>query len=242
MNKEQIQRELEQRAEEAYRNFSAGLLPGVRRILGVRLPALRALAKQLAHTDGKKSLSQIPEDSLEGIMLQGMVIGYLRCPVEERLALIQDFVPKIDNWSVCDSFCVGLKFAKAEKDKVWTFLQPYLHSDREFAQRFGCVMLLNYYIDDAWLSRTVEALLHVNAKEYYAKMALAWAMAECYLQDPAAVLPILQQNLLAPDVQQKALQKIIESRTITPKVREEIRALKQEQRERAAKTGDQNSL
>ena len=67
-------------------------------------------------------------------------------------------------------------------------------------------------------------------------------MTETLDKTDVQILRILQQNLLAPDVQQKALQKIIESRTITPKVREEIRALKQEQRERAAKTGDQNSL
>jgi 3-methyladenine DNA glycosylase AlkD len=229
MNREQIRAELEKRADDKYRKFSSGLLPGVRTILGVRLPDLRTIARRLARGDWRENLRQIPEDSFEGTMLQGMVIGYADCPTEERMGLIREFVPKIDNWSVCDSFCSGLKFVRSEQERVWTFLQPYLLSDGEFEQRFAGVMLLNYYIDERWLSRTVEALVQINADGYYAKMAVAWAMAECYLHFPDEVLPVLRQNRLDPDVQQKALQKIIESRKISQETREKIRAMKKQQ-------------
>jgi 3-methyladenine DNA glycosylase AlkD len=150
----------------------------------------------------------------------------VNCPIEERLELIRRFVPKIDNWSVCDSFCSGLKFIQSEQDCVFHFLQPYLVSDKEFEQRFAAVILLDYYIDENWLFRSVHALEQINAKEYYAKMAVAWAMAECYLHFPDEVLPILKQNRLDAEVQQKTLQKIIESRTISSKTREKIRAMK----------------
>lgn len=227
MDRAQIQLELRQRADEKYRNFASGLLPGTQAILGVRLPDLRALAKKIAHEgDWRESLRELSDDTFEEIMLQGFVIGYARCSIEEKLELVRGFVPKIDNWSVCDSFCTSLKFVKSEKERVFSFLQPYLASDREFEQRFGCVMLLDYYIDDDWLPRTVAALLQVPARAYYAKMAAAWALAECYLHDPERLLPILSGNTLDPEVQQKALQKITESRTISPEERARIRALK----------------
>ena len=229
MDRTQIRRELEAHAEEGYRKFSAGLLPGVRSLLGVRLPTLRRMARRLARGDWRENLRQISDDSFEEIMLQGMVIGYADCPTEERLELIRGFVPKIDNWSVCDSFCSGLKFVRAEQARVFSFLQPYLASAEEFDQRFAAVMLLDYYIDEEWLSRTVKALEQIRAGKYYAKMAVAWAMAECYLHFPAEVMPVLRQNRLDPEVQQKTLQKIIESRLISPETRAEIRAMKKQQ-------------
>ncbi|MDD5922036.1 MAG: DNA alkylation repair protein, partial [Eubacteriales bacterium] len=160
----------------------------------------------------------------------GMLIGYADLAAEERLELIREFVPKIDNWSVCDSFCIGLKFTRFEQELVFSFLQPYIASQKEFEQRFAAVMLLDYYIDERWLPRTLHALERIDAKDYYAKMATAWAMAECCLRFPEEVMPILRENRLDPEVQQKALQKIIESRTISSETREEIRAMKKRQR------------
>ncbi len=229
MDKTQIRAELEKRADEKYRKFSAGLLPGVNSILGVRLPELRKMAKQLARSDWRENLRQLSDDTFEEIMLQGIMIGCVSCPAEERLELIREFVPKIDNWSVCDSFCTGLKFVKSEKERVFSFLQPFFVSEKEFEQRFAAVILLDYYIDEIWLSRTVKALEQINAKQYYAKMAVAWAMAECYLHFPDEVMPVLRQNRLDPEVRQKTLQKIIESRTISQDTREEIRAMKKQQ-------------
>lgn len=226
MDRTQIQMELKKHADEKYRKFSAGLLPGVNAILGVRLPELRKIARQLAKTDWRENLRQLSDDTFEEIMLQGMMIGYVKCPTEERLELIRGFVPKIDNWSVCDSFCTGLKFIKSEQEHVFQFLQPYLASEKEFEQRFAAVILLDYYIDETWLPRTIDALEQIDAKAYYAKMAVAWAMAECYLHFSEEVMPVLRQNRLDPEVQQKTLQKIIESRTISPETREEIRAMK----------------
>lgn len=223
MERTQIQIELEKHAEEKYRKFASGLLPGVKDIIGVRLPELRKMAKRMARADWRENLHQLSDDTFEEIMLQVMMIGYVDCTAGERLEMIRWFVPKIDNWSVCDSFCSGLKFIKSEQACVFLFLQPYLVSEKEFEQRFASVILLDYYIDDNWLSRTVEALEQIRAEGYYAKMAVAWAMAECYLHFPDEIMPILRQNTLDPQVQQKTLQKIIESRTITSETRAQIR-------------------
>ncbi|MGN0254503.1 MAG: DNA alkylation repair protein [Chordicoccus sp.] len=228
MTTEQIRKELEKHEDAAYRKFSSGLLPGVSSILGVRLPELRKMAKRMAGADWQENLHQISDDTFEEIMLQGMLIGYADCPADTKLKLVRGFLPKIDNWSVCDSFCSGLKFVRSEKERVFSFLQPYLASDQEFDQRFAAVMLLDYYIDRNWLFRTVDALERINAKGYYAKMAVAWAMAECYLHFPEEIMPILRENRLDPEIQQKTLQKIIESRTISSKTREEIRIMKRQ--------------
>lgn len=226
MSKEPIRIELEKLADEKYQKFASDLLPGVNSVLGVRLPKLRTLAKQLSGKDWKENLERISDNTLEEVMLQGMMIGYIQCPTEERYSLIRDFVPKIDNWSVCDSFCCGLKFVESNKEEFFVFLQPYLTSKKEFEQRFGCVILLNYYIEKNWINKTIKALTQVKANGYYAKMALAWALAECYLSYPKKTLPVLAKRTKNKWIQQKAFQKILESRTITQEQGAEIRSLK----------------
>lgn len=129
-----------------YQKFSAALIPTINNVLGVRLPELRKIAKKIAKGDWRTYLKTAKDEYFEEIMLQGMVIGYIKTDIEERLFYVASFVPKIDNWSVCDSFCTGLKSTKENKERVWAFLQPYLSSKNEYEIRFGVVMLLNYYI------------------------------------------------------------------------------------------------
>ena len=68
-------------------------------------------------------------------------------------------------------------------------------------------------------------LIFIRAKEYYAKMAKAWAFAECYLRFPEKTLPVLEKEK-DPDVRMKAVRKALESKKITPEEREEILALR----------------
>ena len=101
---------------------------------------------------GKLIIQQAESEYFEEIMLQGMVIGYVKTDIDEILRYVADFVPKIDNWSVCDSFCTGLKFTKTNMEKVWDFLQPYLVSTEEYEIRFGVVMLLDFYLEEAYIN------------------------------------------------------------------------------------------
>lgn len=136
-----IRKELESIADEKYRMFSSKLIPNVNNILGVRLPALRKIAKRLAKDGCEKYLEATKLIYFEETMLQGMVIGYLDKEWKDKAVYVADFIPKIDNWSVCDSFCAGLKFDESKKDDVWNFLQPYLKSEAAYEIRFAVVML-----------------------------------------------------------------------------------------------------
>ena len=99
MDKETIRGQLLACAEPTYRAFSAKLLPTVdaARILGVRLPTLRKMAKQIAREDWRAYLADAGEDSLEELMLQGMVIGCVKTDLDDILPYVAAFVPKIDN-------------------------------------------------------------------------------------------------------------------------------------------------
>ncbi|ACL20209.1 DNA alkylation repair protein [Desulfitobacterium hafniense] len=222
----EIKKQMQELAEEEYRVFSSGLLPNIGNILGVRLPLLRKMAKQITKADWREYLKTAREDSFEEIMLQGMVIGCAQCSAPERLAYIQGFVPKIDNWSVCDSFCNGLNFTKENKELVWEFLQPYLRSEREFEIRFGVVMLLTYYSDQEYIKAVLEGLDGIRHEGYYVKMAVAWAISICYIKLPEETLPYLQHNHLDDFTYNKALQKITESYRVDQETKKQIRLMK----------------
>lgn len=213
-------------AEESYRDFSAALIPGVNNMLGVRLPALRKLARQIyKETDWRAFLAQ-PPLYFEETMLQGMVIGLAVRTYEDFQTLVPPFVPKISNWSVCDSFCSSLHAATTFQEPLFPVLLSYTQAQSEFAVRFGVVMLMDYFIEEAYLKQVVDALEAVRHEGYYVKMAVAWALSVCFAKFPKSAMTALQTRRWDSDTYQKALQKIIESRRVSAEDKAVIREMK----------------
>lgn len=163
--RDEIRRELESMGEPEYRAFSSGLLPGVERIIGVRLPRLRAFAGRIAARKSWRNWLEEclrvshPEEYFEEVMLQGMVIGCADMESSspgnawrKRTSLARAFVPKITNWSVCDSFCSGLKALALDREALREALAPYPRSEREFEARFGAVMIMMYFPEREYLA------------------------------------------------------------------------------------------
>lgn len=213
-------------AEESYQKFSSNLLPGVKNILGVRLPKLRVIAKEITRQDWVQFLEVASDDSFEEIMLQGMVIGYVKEPLEMLIPYIQKFVPKIDNWSVCDSFCSGLKIATREPFVMWDFIQLYLASKNEFDVRFAVVMILNYYVNDTYIDRVFTIFQKIKHDGYYARMAIAWAISIYYINFPTRTYEFLKDSKLDTFTHNKAIQKICESRVITKKDKVNVKSIR----------------
>ena len=130
---------LTQYADAKYKDFSAGLIPGAKPLMGVRLPQLRQIAKSIVNDKENRTRWQEEIISGEGeyediffeeTMLRGMLIGYGTAKkgisYEEGITYLKSFIPFIDNWSVCDSFCNSFTFANRYRDGVWEFMQPYL--------------------------------------------------------------------------------------------------------------------
>lgn len=213
-------------AEESYRDFSAALIPGVDNMLGVRLPALRKLARQIyKEWDWRTFLAQGPL-YFEETMLQGMVIGLAVHTFEEFQTLVPPFIPKISNWSVCDSFCSSLHAAATFQEPLFPVLLSYTQAQSEFEVRFGVVMLMDYFVEETYLERVVDALEAVCHEGYYVKMAVAWALSVCFAKFPAWTMAALRQRHWDSDTYQKALQKIIESRRVSAEDKAVVREMK----------------
>ena len=222
----EIRQRLEELAEEKYGSFSAALIPGETKLLGVRIPKLREIAKELAKQDWQSYLEHARDDSMEEILLQGLVIGYVKAPFEERKPYLDVFVPKINNWSVCDVTCATLKIAKKQPHEVWEYLQPYLASEREFEIRFGLVMLLDHYITEEYLPKIFDWLDRITHPGYYVKMAAAWNLSVCYIKYPKETMAYLQENKLDDWTYNKAIQKMTESYRVSAEDKKRLRSMK----------------
>lgn len=221
--------ELKARADEKYRAFNQKLVPNNSKpMLGIQLPKLRALAKEIAKGDWRGYLRAAQKDNnyYEEVMLQGIVIGAIKADISEVLALIASFVPKIDNWAVCDSFCAGLKSTAKNKEEVFAFLQDYLHSDQEFFLRFAVVLLMDFYIDEEYIDRLLPIFFGIHHEGYYVKMAVAWAISVCFVKFEQKTMPYLKANQLDDFTYNKALQKILESYRVSDETKTLIRSMK----------------
>ena len=153
------------------------------------------------------------------------MIGYLKIPDERRFELIRDFVPLIDNWAVCDSFCPTLRFTKKCSGEMWDFLQTYLCSHEEFYVRFGIVMLMDYYISGEYISRTLESIVCADTGKYYSSMAAAWALAECIIHFPEKSEPYLSDSRLDIETRRRTVRKLCDSFRISDEKKREYRSI-----------------
>ena len=224
--RKKIRIELEKIAEENYRIFATKLIPNVDNLLGVRLPRLRKIAKKIAQLDYEYYLAMDDPLYFEEVMLQGMIIGEIKLPWNERSRYVKHFTSKINNWSICDSFCCGLKFEASEKEIVWQFLQPYFASDAPYDIRFAVVMLLFHFVNDEYLQKVFTLFNQIKNDDYYVKMAVAWAISIYFRELPKLTMAYLQKNQLDDWTYNKALQKITESLKVDCNTKIIIRTMK----------------
>ena len=227
--KEKLQAEILAMQDLKYQKFHSSLLPGVENVIGVRMPLLRKLAKQVLKGDWQNYLqSALQETSnyYEEDIIQALIIGTSKISCQEQHAYIKAFVPKINNWAVCDLFCSTLKEAQRYKQEYWEMLMPYFNSCNAYDLRFASVMLLNYFTDDEYAEEALKLLEAIKHEDYYVKMGVAWAISIFYIKQPQLTLPMLQQNNLDTFTHNKAIQKIRESFRVSKEDKEMLNKFK----------------
>lgn len=219
---------LEKAAEEGYRAFQSRVIPDTKApILGVRLPALKILAKQIAKGDWEGYLTQAKQaKAYEEILLHGLVLGFLKVSTACTIALVRAFIPQIDNWAVCDCTCTGLKTVAKHREEWSGFLREMLSSQNPWAVRVGLVLLMSQCLTAETIDAVLKASAGVHSEHYYVRMANAWLISVCYVKFPEKTDAFLQNCPLDDWTFNKALQKITESYRVTPEQKAYIRSLK----------------
>ncbi len=226
--KEEIKKKLFEISDTKYKEFHSGLCPSTENIIGVRVPILRNYAKEIFNKyNWKQIIEEIDDEYYEEIMLKGMLIGLAKKEdINIILKYVENYVPKIDNWAICDVFCAGLKITNRYKEEVWNFIQKYLKSNKEFEIRFAVVMILDFFVEPKYLQNNFEIFNNIKNDGYYAKMAVAWAISVCLIKFYDETIKYLEASKLDNWTYNKAIQKAIESYRISNEKKEYLRKIK----------------
>lgn len=211
---------LRESADEKYRIFHARLLadPSVR-LIGVRMPALRRLAREW---EGEADeLLRLPEEYYEVTFLKCAVVALLPYPAFCERA--DACVALLDNWAVCDAFhprCIA-----AHREEFLPRLKRYFEDEREFVRRFALVTLLQSYMQEEWLPLIFDCASQCGGTPYYVAAAAGWLIAEVLARFYDDGLEFLQKGNLPKDIFLIAVKKARESFRLTPSQKEELAAL-----------------
>ncbi len=226
VTKQAIRIQLQALGENTYQEFSSKLIPGSKPMIGVRIPKLRDLAKKIAKECPEEYLSQASNELFEEVALHSYVIGYMKTDIETTLKLVADFIPMIDNWSICDGFCATLKVTNKFKERVWDFLKPYIASESEFEVRFAAIMLMDYYLTDDYIEDVLKIYDTMKLEDYYSKMGVAWGVATSYAKYPEKTYLFLEWTHLDDWTYNKSIQKMLESNRVDIQNKNILRTMK----------------
>lgn len=221
-----IRSELFRLQDEEYRDFQAKLIPTVAAgtMIGVRTPELRRLAKLLAkREDIGEFLSRLPHEYFDENQLHGFIVSelkdYGRCMAE-----VERFLPFVDNWATCDQ--MSPKVFGKHRQELLACVRKWLASDKTYTVRFAVGMLMEHFLDEDFDVSYLDMAAGIRSGEYYINMMIAWYFATALAKQYAAALPFIEEKRLDPWTHNKAIQKAIESRRITPEQKAYLRSLK----------------
>ncbi len=208
-----------------YREFCLNLLPKDTNLIGIRIPLLKKIAKEISKGDYLSFFRVIKNDTFEEVMLHGLVIGYLKTDFNLLLAYLDDFIPLIDNWSINDSVACNLKVFRKNYDMGFKAIKRYLKQGG-YSTRFGLVLLINHYINDDYIDRLLDISFSLKSDDYYVRMADSWLIASLFIKYPDKTISYLKNNQLDIFTHNMSISKICDSYQVDDKVKDIIKKLR----------------
>lgn len=209
-----------------YKAFHSRLMPTIspETIIGVRTPALRKFAKEMAkYGDLDTFMSKLPHEFYEENNLHGFLIESMK-DFDKCMDEVDRFLPYVDNWATCDM--MRPKIFKKNPQKLLSKIEAWMASGETYTVRYGIGMLMTYFLDEEFDVKYVKDVAAVESEEYYVKMMVAWYFATALAKQWDAVISFIEKGVLETWTHNKAIQKAIESYRITPEQKEYLRTLK----------------
>lgn len=224
----QVQEMLWSLQDKGYKDFHSKLIPNIapETIIGIRMPQLRKLAKQLhkdAGFDKKGFMEKLPHEYYEENNLHGLLLEEEK-DFELLLLELEQFLPYIDNWATCD--LLALKIFRKHPQRVLVKIQEWMSSDKPYIKRFGMETLMRYYLDEYFRPEYLQWVAAIRSKEYYVNMMIAWFFATALAKQYEATLPIILERRLDVWCHNKTIQKAVESFRITEEQKTYLRSLR----------------
>ncbi len=206
-----------------YREFSMKLIPGTADILGIRVPMLRDIAKQIGKGDVDSFIRCKKGTCHEEIIIEGLVMAGIKCGYDAMLDMMKEFSHKIYNWAISDT--VVFKGMKKYSDKYINDVDWFVFNDNEWIQRYGFGGLMNFCLSDEYIDIVFEKVNSVCSEHYYVQMMQAWLVATAMAKLRDRTVEFLKNNELNDETMNMAVRKICESRRISNEDKQLARSL-----------------
>ena len=227
MSPEELREKLFEMEDVNYRIFHLKTCPQAQHVIGVRLPEQRKLAKEIIKSGSYwQFIDNNTPHHYEEVLITGLIIATAPMGIQERLDHIIWFLPFINNWAVCDTFCNSFKIKAPDLATYWQFISQLTTNTEEYTLRFVFVMILCHFIQADYLNRIFQLLDSIQSEKYYVEMAKAWLVAELFTKFPRETLDYLSHDQLSTFAHNKAIQKACESRRISTEDKQHLRTFK----------------
>ncbi len=221
-----IQKRLLELSNEKNADFSAKLTPGIDRekFLGVRIPASRKLAKEIIkENEHKDFLNSLPHKYYDENILHSILISEIK-DYDECIKYIDEFLPYVDNWAVCDT--MSPKAFKNKHERLMNDILRWVDSDQTYTIRFGLKILMAHFLDNDFKNEYLKIPAKIKSDEYYINMMIAWFYATALAKQWDSTIVYIENGVLDKWVHNKAIQKARESYRITAEQKEYLKSLK----------------
>ena len=221
--KENLQKALFSMGEENYKEFICKLIPTIEKekIIGIRTPLLRKLAKELINYDS--FLTSLPHTYYEENNLHAFLIER-ETDFDKCIEKLNAFLPYVDNWATCDG--MKPKVLKKEPQKLLTHIKKWISSEDVYTVRYGINLLMSFFLDDYFNEEYHRLVANIKSEEYYINMMRAWYFATALSKKYEETLPYIEKKTLDPWTHNKAIQKATESHRITKEQKAYLKSLK----------------
>lgn len=213
---------------EEYALFNKRIVNTNKKVLGVRTPDLRKLAKRhakdISFAEIEQFLNEADKDIYEQTMLGGMIINYAKLSDVERIHLAKEYLGLTDSWAEIDMFA---QKRRTFDDKLWwNFAVESLGSPNEFIVRYGVIEMMSNFLNEKYIDKVFEELRGITHDGYYVRMGMAWLYATAAIKFYDHTLREIKNADLNIWTKKKALTKMLESHQFTTEQKEEIRLLR----------------
>lgn len=212
--------------DKEYGDFQAKLTPTISRdfIIGIRVPNIRMLAKECIKDENVNTfLDELPHQYYDENMLHAAIICEIK-DYEECIRRIEQFLPYVDNWAVCDT--IVPKIFKKRKDTLLDKATEWMESKEEFTVRYGIAVIMRYYLDKDFKKEYLDKPASIRSDKYYINMMNAWLFATALAKQWDATIVYLENNCFDVWVHNKTIQKARESFRVTDEHKEYLKSLK----------------
>lgn len=211
--------------DDKYAMFISALTPSIfkDRFIGVRAPLLKQLAKTLSMQEINDFLHDLPHFYYDENMLHSVLLSNIK-DYQSCIEKVQEFLPYIDNWAVCDT--IKPKVFKKNKDDLMKHILLWIKSNHTYAIRFAISMLMTFFLDDDYKKEYLDIPLTIKSDDYYVKMMIAWFYATSLAKHYDDTISYLLDNKLDKWIHNKTIQKAIESYRINNEDKKLLRTLK----------------